>query len=179
MVSMPDFVTPPLVSAAAAIIIGIKAGGLRARGSSPALLAVDAVLLALALVPAPALAGLLTPLFAGTGDARWFAFLTAIALVSMPLAYLPVRIALCHVNARYRDTIRLLGMGTISRSLRLELPLGWPAMVLGAFLAFTRVFGELVSAIGETGHFTIAIVLLLVASLVAGACVARSLPRAA
>jgi molybdate transport system permease protein len=179
MVSMPDIVTPPLVSAAAAIIVGIKAGGLRARGHSPALLVLDVALIALALIPAPVLAGLLAPLFADTSDERWFAFLTAIFLVAMPLAYLPVRIVLCRVNAEYRDTIRLLGMGTITRSLRLELPLGWRAMLLGALLAFTRVFGELLAAIASTDRIHIGIILLAVAALGASAGVVRGLPRAA
>jgi ABC-type sulfate transport system permease component len=179
MVSMPDLVTPPLVSAAAAIVVGIKAAGLRARGHSSALLALDAFVLALALVPVPVLAGLLTPLFASTGDAKWPAFLVAMALVAMPLAYLPVRVALCRVNAEYRDTIRLLGMGTFARSFRLELPLGWPAMLLGALLAFTRVFGELLAAIGNIDGFTLGTGLLFVLALASGICVTRSLPRAA
>jgi ABC-type sulfate transport system permease component len=179
MVSMPDLLTPPLVSAAAAIVVGIKAGGFRARGHSPALLAVDALVLALAFIPLPGLAGLLAPQFASTGDPKWFSFHVAMALVAMPLAYLPVRIALCRVNAEYRDTIRLLGMGTFARSFRLELPLGWPAMLLGALLAFTRVIGELLAAIGNLDGFTIAIGLLLVLALASGICVTRSLPRAA
>jgi ABC-type spermidine/putrescine transport system permease subunit II len=179
MVSMPDLVTPPLVSAVAAIVVGIKAAGLRARGHSPALLALDALVLALALVPAPVLAGLITPLFDDAGDPKWPAFLVALALTAMPLAYLPVRVALCRVNAEYRDTIRLLGMGTFARSFRLELPLGWPAMLLGALLAFTRVFGELLAAIASTDRIHIGIILLFVLAIAAGICVTRSLPRAA
>lgn len=184
MVSMPDLITPPLVSAAVAALVGVKAAGLRARGRSRWLLAVDALFLTLALVPATLLAGVIKPLLTGlSGDTAWFSLLIGMALVAAPLAYLPVRIVLCRVNDKYRDTIRLLGLGTIQRSFKLELPLGWRAMLLGTLLAFTRVFGELASAIGPVDHvgpFTIILFVPAIASaLFLVRWLARPVPHAA
>jgi hypothetical protein len=52
----------------------------------------------------------------------------------------------------------------------------WPALLLGALLGFTRIFGELVLAAADLEHFNIIIAALLVACLASGYLVARSLP---
>jgi molybdate transport system permease protein len=179
MLSLPDLFVPPLVSALVATIIGLKAAGLRARGAAPWLFAVDVLFLFPALIPAPVLAGLLRPLLGGAHDPAWLAILIAMAIVSIPLAYLPARIVLCRLNATYRDTIRILGMGMIQRSLRIDLPLGWPAMLLGALLAFTRVLGEVVATIGALDRVTMLTVLLLILAAGSAFFVTRGITRTA
>jgi ABC-type spermidine/putrescine transport system permease subunit II len=181
MLSMPDFITPPLVSAAIAALVGIKAAGLRARGRARWLLAVDVLFLTAALVPATLVAGIVKIALGDyPGDTSWIGLLVGMAVVAAPLAYLPVRIVLCRVNDEYRDTIRLLGLGTIQRSLQLELPLGWRAMLLGTLLAFTRVFGELAAAIGPVDHVGPFTILLFVPALVSALFLVRWLvPHAA
>jgi len=180
MVSMPDLFTPPLVSAALAALVGVKAAALRARSRARWLLAVDALFLAAALVPATLVAGIAKIMLDAiplSGDAAWFGLLIGMAVTAAPLAYLPVRIVLCRVNEEYRDTIRQLGLGLVQRALRLELPLGWRAMLLGTLLAFTRVFGDLVAAIGPIDHVSPFTIILFIPALVSALFLTRWLAR--
>jgi ABC-type spermidine/putrescine transport system permease subunit II len=173
MVAQLDPFKPALGFLLAAIVFGWAAAWLRARGRARWLAAVDALLLFPALIPAPIIAGALLPAFQTAANPKWTALLVAMAVVAAPLAYLPVRLALVRVDRSYRNTASLLGLGAVGRMLRIELPLAWPALLLGALLATARMLGELAAAVGAIERFTIVTAVVIAIALVASAGVAR------
>jgi hypothetical protein len=151
MVSMPNPLIPPSASASAAVGIGIALAFLRTRSHARPLIVMDALILAFALIPTQIAANLLRGFSSGemTKENSW---LIAITIVAIPLAYLPPRIA-------WMANRRIIA-----------------AVVLGALLAFTRILGELILAVAEINHFTIATGVLLLLSLAGGILAARFLP---
>lgn len=149
MVSMPNPLIPPLVPAAAAVGGGIALAFLRTRSRAAALVALDTLILALALAPVELLAHTLALLSPAPKETLWLASLAAVAL---PLAYLPPRIA-------WMAHRRIL-----------------PALLLGALLAFTRILGELIVAVAALDRLTILTGAMLVFCLASGWLAARALP---
>jgi ABC-type spermidine/putrescine transport system permease subunit II len=145
---LPNPFLIPAGGAIAAAGVGIAAAFLRTRGRATALIAIDTLILFPALLPVEVVANLLMMCFGAVTHREWL-WLVSVALVSIPLAYLPPRIAFA-------------GTGRT-----------WPALTLGALLAFARVYGELVLAVAALDRFTIITASLILISLVISFLIAR------
>lgn len=175
MPTTADLLTPPLVAFALAVALGFVLATLRAPRSAPGWLTLDALVLLPVLLPAAITANL--ALFATN---ERVALLLAVTLAALPFAYLPVRIALARTVPTYRDTAELLGYGCAARLWRIDLPLIWPALVLGVLLAAARVAGEWFLVIGNLEQFTAltGAVLALALAATVGVALALGRPRA-
>lgn len=176
MPTTADLLTPPLVAFALAVALGFVLATLRAPRSAPGWLTLDALVLLPVLLPATVtanLALLATP-------ERLVAWVLAAALAALPFAYLPVRIALARTVPTYRDTADLLDYGCAARLWRIDLPLIWPALVLGVLLGAARVAGEWFLVIGNLEQFTAltGAVLALALAATVGVALALGRPRA-
>ena len=145
---LPNPFLLPAGCAAAATAMGIAAAFLRTRSRAAALVAIDTLVLFPALIPVEVIANLLALCFGVPAHRESFWFIS-VALVSLPLAYLPPRMAFA-ANGRI-----------------------WPALAVGALLAFTRVYGELVLAVFALDRFTIITASLILISLVTSFLTAR------
>jgi hypothetical protein len=146
MVSMPNPFVPPAICAGVTLAAGLGLAFLRTRIRARFLIILDVVVLACAFLPVGIAAALLRSAAHAPKDDLW---LYALGLVTLPLAYLPLRFT----GGRWGTTI-----------------------ALSAALVVTRIYAELLMAALNTDGFTGPVFVLLALALLCAWLTARLLP---
>ena len=83
---------------------------------------------------------------------HWTGAVLASWLMSLPLFVQPIRLALQNVDVRLEQAAQTLGASPLRSFLTITLPLCFPAIMMGAVLAFGRSLGEFGATITFVGN---------------------------